>query len=250
MSSKKRKPLFAVVLLAAVVMVAAAGFVWSGVYDVGADAPHTRLVGGLLETVRERSIQARASSLQVPDLRDPARVLQGSGNYQAMCTGCHLAPGMDATELSQGLYPAPPNLTKHATPPAEAFWVIKHGIKASGMPAWGKSMPDEYIWNMAAFLQELPKLSPEQYKAMVAQSGGHSHGGGESMPPSSGAKDKGADKDAEGVGESDTGHDADPHHDATPHSHAPAKTGPAPATEEKAASPPPHKDHADDGHQH
>lgn len=250
MSSKKRKSLFAVVLLVAVVMVAAAGFVWSGVYDVGADAPHTRLVGGLLETVRERSIQARASSLQVPDLRDPARIIQGSGNYQAMCTGCHLAPGMDATELSQGLYPAPPDLTKHATPLAEAFWVIKHGIKASGMPAWGKSMQDEYIWNMAAFLQELPKLSPEQYKAMVAQSGGHSHGGGESMPQSSGAKDKGTDKGAEGAGESDTGHDADPHHDATPHSHAPAKTDPAPATEEKAASPAPHKDHADDGHQH
>src|SRR3546814_1099025 len=55
----------------------------------------------------------------------------------AMCTGCHLAPGMSETEMSRGLYPAPPDLTKTTVEAAEAFWVIKHGIKASGMPAWG-----------------------------------------------------------------------------------------------------------------
>src|SRR3546814_12702681 len=76
----------------------------------------------------------------------------------AMCTGCHLAPGMSETEMSRGLYPAPPDLTKTTVEAAEAFWVIKHGIKASGMPAWGKSMDEEYIWNMAAFLRVLPTL--------------------------------------------------------------------------------------------
>ncbi len=114
------------------------------------------------------------------DLDDPARIRQGAGNYNAMCTGCHLGPGMQDTELSMGLYPAPPNLSKETVDADTAFWVIKHGIKASGMPAWGKSMDDEYIWNMAAFLQALPKLTPEQYQALVASSGGHSHGGGES----------------------------------------------------------------------
>ncbi|MGH8083845.1 MAG: c-type cytochrome [Lysobacter sp.] len=63
-----------------------------------------------------------------------------------------------------------------------AFWVIKHGIKASGMPAWGESMADEYIWNMAAFLQVLPTLDEAEYQAMVANSGGHSHGGSETEP--------------------------------------------------------------------
>ena len=86
---------------------------------------------------------------------------------------------MAETELSKGLNPAPPNLSREPVDAAEAFWVIKHGIKASGMPAWGMSMQDEYIWGMVAFLQELPKLSPAQYQAMVASSGGHSHGGGE-----------------------------------------------------------------------
>jgi hypothetical protein len=48
------------------------------------------------------------------------------------------------------------------------------------MPAWGKSMADPYIWGMVAFLQQLPSLDAEQYKALATSSGGHQHGGGES----------------------------------------------------------------------
>ena len=177
-----RNTLVTLVLLAGIALLAVAGFVWSGVYNVGADDHHTRPVYAVMEALRERSIQARASDLQVPALNDPARITQGAGNYDAMCTGCHLKPGVTETELSKGLYPAPPDLTKQAVDAAEAFWVIKHGIKASGMPAWGKSMEDEYIWNMVAFVQELPKLDAARYQALVASSGGHSHGGGETKP--------------------------------------------------------------------
>ena len=175
-----RKTLPVLSALAGLGAVAAAGFVWSGVYNVAADDPHTRPVYALTEALRKRSIKARASKLQVPALNDPARIAQGAGNYEAMCTGCHLKPGTAGTELSKGLYPAPPDLTRQSVDAAEAFWVIKHGIKASGMPAWGKSMGDEYIWNMVAFVQALPKLDAAQYQALVDRSGGHSHGGGES----------------------------------------------------------------------
>ena len=176
-----RKSLLTLSILSGVALAAAAGFVWSGVYNIGADDTHTRPVYSTLQALRERSIEVRANKLQRPaDLSDPARIRQGAGNYNAMCTGCHLGPGMEDTELSKGLYPAPPNLRKETVDAGKAFWVIKHGIKASGMPAWGKSMGDEYIWNMAAFLQALPKLTPEQYQTLVASSGGHSHGGGES----------------------------------------------------------------------
>lgn len=181
-----RKTLLTLVALATVAVAAVAaiaGFIWSGFYNVAADDPHTAPVYSLLETMRERSIHARAGQLEVPaDLMERERIVQGSGNYNAMCMGCHLAPGMDGTELSRGLYPAPPNLSRTTVEAAEAFWVIKHGIKASGMPAWGESMDDEYIWNMVAFLQELPGLDAEQYQALAASSGGHGHGGGETEP--------------------------------------------------------------------
>lgn len=167
-------------LVIGVATLAIAAFIWSGVYNVGADAPHWRPTYAVLEMLRHRSIDARTRKVQVPsDLATPARIRQGAGNYAAMCAGCHLAPGMPETEMSKGLYPAPPQLARTGVGAAHAFWVIKHGIKASGMPAWGKSMEDEYIWNMAAFLQELPKLDARQYRALVDSSEGHSHGGGE-----------------------------------------------------------------------
>ncbi len=164
----------------AVLSFAAGIFIWSGLYNIGADEPHFQITSSILETLRERSIETHAGKLEVPDLSDPAKITQGAGNYNAMCTGCHLSPGITDSEMSKGLYPAPPNLSRETIDPAQAFWVIKHGIKASGMPAWGKSMGDETIWNMTAFLQKLPSLDAAQYQAMVAHSGGHSHGGVES----------------------------------------------------------------------
>lgn len=153
-------------------------FIASGAYDIGADAPHGRPVYTLLAALRDRSIAARTADLRVPALGNAALVRRGAGNYEAMCSGCHLAPGAPRSELSRGLYPAPPQLAR-ASPedPARAFWVIKHGIKASGMPAWGRSMADQDIWGLVAFLQQLPKLDAAGYRELVASSGGHSHGG-------------------------------------------------------------------------
>jgi mono/diheme cytochrome c family protein len=175
-----RKSLLTLGVLSGLALATVTGFIWSGIYNIGADDQHTRPVYAVLETLRERSIEARASNLDVPDLTDAALIRQGAGNYDSMCTGCHLAPGMESTELSRGLYPAPPAFsTAKKGNPAHHFWVIKHGIKASGMPAWGMSMNDQYIWGMVAFVQQLPDLDAEEYRALVARSGGHSHGGGE-----------------------------------------------------------------------
>ena len=176
-----RHSLVTLIVIAGAALLILAGFVWSGTYDIGADTAHTRPVYSTLQALRERSITVHARKLQPPpNLNDMVLIRQGAGNYDAMCTGCHLRPGKEPTELSRGLYPAPPNLsTAGEFVPSHHFWVIKHGIKASGMPAWGKSMGDQYIWGIVAFLQQLPKLDAAQYKALVANSGGHSHGGGE-----------------------------------------------------------------------
>jgi mono/diheme cytochrome c family protein len=123
-------------------VLAIAGLViWSGAVDIAADNPHSEAVFNLLETARERSIAKRVRDIEVPDLTDEAMIRRGAGNYDSMCAGCHLAPDGEDTEMSVGLYPAPPNLARHAsTDAARAFWIIKHGVKATGMPSWGKSM--------------------------------------------------------------------------------------------------------------
>jgi mono/diheme cytochrome c family protein len=192
-----RHSLITLAVLALAALLVLGIFIWSGIYNIGADDRHSRPVHTLLQVMRERSIAVRAGKLPPPpNLDDSGLIRQGAGNYHAMCSGCHLAPGMAETELSKGLNPAPPNLaTADVGDAAQHFWVIKHGIKASGMPAWGQSMDDEYIWGMVAFLQRMPGLDATQYQALVASSDGHSHGGGESGSRAHGDH-AGADHDA------------------------------------------------------
>jgi mono/diheme cytochrome c family protein len=154
-----------------VIVIAGAAGVWllvyTGVYSIAADEPHTALVLRLMTTVRERSIANHANGIALPgDLADPKRIAAGAALYKEMCSGCHLAPGMERTEISQGLYPRAPELSKGSElSPEQEFWVIKHGIKMTGMAAWGPSHDDTLIWDMVAFLRKLPSLSPSEYQA-------------------------------------------------------------------------------------
>lgn len=165
---------------AIVIALGGIGFVYSGLYPMGADVPHNQLTHWVLETLRERSLARASGGLQVPvDLDSSDRLLAGGADYNDMCVGCHLSPGMRDSDFSLGLYPVPPNLSEasgehgHDDEPTQHnqrhFWVIKHGIKASGMPAWGPGHDDDRIWSMVAFLNRLPTLSPEQYQILTAR---------------------------------------------------------------------------------
>lgn len=163
------KYLITVVITLGVLVIGAMAFVYSGLYNIGADDHHTRPVFAIMQTLREHSIHARSKDLTVPDLNDPQLILKGAGQYAAMCTECHLAPGKEDSEIRPGLYPQPPNLSQVRIDPKDEFWVIKHGIKMSAMPAWGASHDDATIWSMVAFLQKLPDMTPAQYKDIVAR---------------------------------------------------------------------------------
>lgn len=165
---------------------AGGGLLQAGMIDVSADTPHSPVVYRLIEWTRERSIDHHSRDIVPPaDLSDAARIRRGAGNYDAMCAGCHLAPGIEDSEIRKGLYPQPPNLSLSAIDAGESgradarrFWIIKHGIKASAMPAWAKGgVEDEAIWDLTAFLKVLPGLSLEQYRRQVESSEGHSHRG-------------------------------------------------------------------------
>ncbi len=170
---RRHMPSATFTLLAALVFAGLGGIaIYLGLYNIAADTPHFRPTYWLIEKLRDQSISVRARSITVPkDLADPKRISAGAGLYTEMCSGCHLAPGMEKTELSQGLYPQAPELSRGtARSPAQQFWMIKHGIKMTAMPAWGKTHNDQLIWNMVAFIQQLPKLSPSQYEDLTRTS--------------------------------------------------------------------------------
>jgi Cytochrome C oxidase, cbb3-type, subunit III len=170
MADKSKKCGPAIVMLVIIVPVLVAMVIWFGWYNVAADVPHSPLTEKILETVRERSMIVRERSIVVPnDLDRPERISAGAGLYDEMCTGCHLAPSMATTELHEGLYPKPPVFASEGDDdPAMAFWVIKHGVKMTAMPAWGLSHTDRQIWDMVAFVIKLKGMSAAGYKTLVA----------------------------------------------------------------------------------
>jgi mono/diheme cytochrome c family protein len=167
------KRIMAVCVLLVLIFVAAAAALYGGVYDFGADAPHWSASERIIAFGRARAVAMRARSVKVPPLTDDMRA-DGASDYEAMCASCHLAPGLAENEMRPGLYPRPPTFDKFAgLTPAEQFWVIKHGIKMSGMPAWGRTHSDAEMWNMVAFLQKLPGMTPAAYKDMTRAAQGH-----------------------------------------------------------------------------
>lgn len=159
-----------VVALAAIAVVAGAVFIYLGDFPVGADVPHSKPVYWLMQTARDRAIAVQSRGIRVPDLSAPKMILEGAGQYAAMCSTCHLAPGYAKDETWAGLYPQPPKLyqARHLDP-AKVFWVLKHGLKMSGMPAWGPTHEDSELWAITAFVMQLPKMSAAQYQAIVAR---------------------------------------------------------------------------------
>jgi mono/diheme cytochrome c family protein len=161
-----RAPLVAAGAAGAMALLAAGAiaFVGLGIYDIGADDHHTKVVLAIIEQLRERSILTRARGIVVPNLADPEKIAAGARRYAALCAECHLAPGVSKSVLRAGLYPHPPNLAQEEVLDAQrTFWVIKHGIKMSAMPAWGKTQDDTEIWELVAFIRQLPEMTPESY---------------------------------------------------------------------------------------
>ena len=165
--------LFAVVAAIAGIFVV----VTSGVVNIGADQAHNPMTYNLLETARNRSIANASQDIVVPDLTQVDMISSGGADYQDMCAGCHLAPDVEKTDMSEYLYPKPPNFTKAevvARYDTEAgaqqnFWAIKHGIMASGMPAWGATHDDDRMWAMVAFIRSLPELNAAQYTMLTTR---------------------------------------------------------------------------------
>ncbi len=163
-------------------------YTWSGNIDIAADKKHWKVTEWFLGAVRDRSIQNETKKIVIPpNINDLAVIVKGAGNYDSMCSSCHFSPGTTSSEINAGLYPQPPDFTQSPLEdPARSFWVIKHGIKMTGMPAWGSSHSDEEIWELVAFIHQIQKLDQRSYEELVSKYGGsHQHENGQGHGKSS-----------------------------------------------------------------
>jgi mono/diheme cytochrome c family protein len=163
-------------------ILAAIGIAFAGMFNVAATDQHWSLTHAIMEAARVRSIRVHAAAIKPPgELGDHKRVVAGTSHFAEHCSSCHSAPGVERGEMAKGMYPSPPILTSAAIQwaPGELFWIIRNGIKMSGMPAW-PDHSDEDIWDIIAFLNKLANMSEQDYGNLVKESmeaGGHkAHG--------------------------------------------------------------------------
>ncbi len=169
--TKAQSVLAVIGLLAIVGGIGAAIFFFGGLFNVAADRPDPAVVNWAIVQVRKASIAWRATDRPPAGfLRNPAAVQAGALAYAEIgCVDCHGEPGVQSAKFAEGLEP-PPDLRRVVTDrsPEDLFWVIKNGIKMTGMPSFGAGkspVGDQKIWAIVAFLENLSSVSDANFKA-------------------------------------------------------------------------------------
>ena len=144
-------------------------FLWSGLYTVAASRGHWAVTEWLLTFTMRNSVKTHAWGIDPPRLDRPDLVALGAGHFHGGCAFCHGAPGVPGGPVTGGMLPPPPDLATQMRPwrDRELFWIVKHGIKYTGMPAWPAQQRDDEVWAVVAFLRRLPALDSDAYRALA-----------------------------------------------------------------------------------
>jgi mono/diheme cytochrome c family protein len=158
--------------LAIAVAIGAAIFFFGGFYSVAATAAEPGIINWALVNVRVASINRHAIDNPQVSLDNPSTVPAGARAFAARgCLNCHGGPGVKWAKFTEGMTPYPPDLkdiAKEREAP-QLFWVVKNGIKMTGMPSFGSiGVSDKEIWTIVAFVKKLPTVSEADFKAWTA----------------------------------------------------------------------------------
>lgn len=158
-----------ILLLAGAALVGAVVFAWSGVYSVAATSGHYPFFREFLTFALRQSVETHAAGIEAPPLDDPAIIRRGAGHYQGGCAPCHGAPGQSRNPITRRMLPESPYLPDHIAKwdSAQLFWIVKHGIKYAGMPAWVAPSREDEVWSVVAFLRRLPEMDAPTYRRLA-----------------------------------------------------------------------------------
>ena len=142
-------------------VVTTVGIASLGLLPVNADGMHSRLEARIMPLALHASITRHATEQSDPLAVDDNNLALGAMNFRATCARCHSTPQGSANVFGESFYPPAPRLTRGATTytDAQLFWLVKHGIRNTGMPAFGNILSDEQIWQVVTLLNysgELP----------------------------------------------------------------------------------------------
>jgi mono/diheme cytochrome c family protein len=165
-----RKFLLGFVAGVAVIALAAFYYVRFGFLDSRADIPVNALEQKIAMPSLDASVDRRAPDIKNPVEASDANLIAGMKIYQANCAACHGDVNHTHAMLADSLYPRAPQFAEDSPdmPENQNLYIIQHGVRLSGMPAWKQSLSDQQMWQVTTFLSHMDRLPPqvsEQWKA-------------------------------------------------------------------------------------
>jgi mono/diheme cytochrome c family protein len=134
-----------------------------GLYPIGADNPPGSLERALasraMDVYAEKHKPQGGNAVQIT----PANLMEGAKEYEARCAFCHGGAKAKISPMRDRFNPPAPQLVNRVPHDEDAwlFWVTKHGVRMTGMPAWDGVMSDDQMWKVVAFIKHSDKLPPE-----------------------------------------------------------------------------------------
>jgi mono/diheme cytochrome c family protein len=118
-----------------------------------------------------------ATDRRAPDVKNPLpaneeTIVAGTKLYLNHCAGCHGVPSNPESQFAKSCYPEVPSFFKDAPdmPENQNFYIIQHGVRWTGMPAWNKTLSDTEIWQIVTFMSNIEKLPPAATKELAPYS--------------------------------------------------------------------------------
>ena len=140
-------------------------FLWVrlGFVNPRADVPVSALEKYVAMPSLDAAVDRRAPEVRNPLQPKDANLVAGMRIYETNCASCHGDTRKPDSMLPDALYPRAPLFLKDAPdmPENQNFYIIDHGVRLSGMPAWQKVLNEQQIWQVTTFLSHIDKLPPE-----------------------------------------------------------------------------------------
>jgi mono/diheme cytochrome c family protein len=143
----------------------------TGVVNFSADQPPSETEKHLAMSAVDASTDRHAPEAKNPLPANEANLVSGAELYMNHCAGCHGLPSNPDSAFAKSFNPPVPVFFKDAPDMAENqnFYIIQHGVRWSGMPAWGGTLSETQIWQLVTFLGSVEKLPPAAQKKLELQ---------------------------------------------------------------------------------
>jgi mono/diheme cytochrome c family protein len=140
-----------------------------GFVDFSADTNPSPTERHLAMSAVDASTDRHAGNQKNPLQPSDENVIAGTVLYRNHCAGCHGTPSNPDSQFGRSFNPPVPQFFKEGSDMADnqSFYIIQHGIRWSGMPAWSKTLSENQTWQIITFLSHLEKLPPAAQKELA-----------------------------------------------------------------------------------